>query len=180
MRAHALLEACAGEGAIVVDATMGNGHDTEFLAKLVGPSGHVYAFDIQEAAVTATGRRLAEAELADRCTLILDGHQNIPAHVREPIDGAMFNLGWLPGSPHETFTRFETTRAGIEGALSLLKKGGLVTVCVYPGHEEGQREKDLLVDWISSLDDRKYDAAFFGYLNLKKKPPCLLMITKKT
>ncbi len=40
----------AGEGDIVIDATMGNGHDTQFLAELVGENGHVYAFDIQESA----------------------------------------------------------------------------------------------------------------------------------
>lgn len=45
-----LLKMAAGEGDIVVDATMGNGHDTQFLAELVGENGHVYAFDIQESA----------------------------------------------------------------------------------------------------------------------------------
>ena len=39
------------EGDVAVDFTMGNGHDTEFLSKTVGESGHVYAFDIQQAAV---------------------------------------------------------------------------------------------------------------------------------
>ena len=33
------------EGDIAVDFTMGNGHDTEFLSKTVGPTGHVFAFD---------------------------------------------------------------------------------------------------------------------------------------
>ena len=36
------------DGDIAVDFTMGNGHDTEFLSKTVGPQGFVYAFDIQE------------------------------------------------------------------------------------------------------------------------------------
>ncbi len=35
-------------GDIAVDATMGNGHDTQMLCELVGESGHVYAFDVQE------------------------------------------------------------------------------------------------------------------------------------
>ena len=34
-------------GDFVIDATMGNGHDTAFLAELVGPSGEVFAFDIK-------------------------------------------------------------------------------------------------------------------------------------
>ena len=31
----------------VIDATMGNGHDTLYLCEAVGPEGHVYAFDVQ-------------------------------------------------------------------------------------------------------------------------------------
>ena len=46
------------EGDIAVDFTMGNGHDTEFLSKTVGESGHVYAFDIQRAAVESTAEKL--------------------------------------------------------------------------------------------------------------------------
>ncbi|WP_222597737.1 methyltransferase domain-containing protein, partial [Streptococcus pneumoniae] len=55
-----LLKMAAGEGDIVVDATMGNGHDTQFLAELVGENGHVYAFDIQESAVANTKERLGD------------------------------------------------------------------------------------------------------------------------
>ena len=42
------------EGDVAVDFTMGNGNDTLFLSKTVGESGKVYAFDIQEAALTST------------------------------------------------------------------------------------------------------------------------------
>lgn len=38
-------------GDVAIDATMGNGNDTLALARLVGPAGRVYAFDIQEAAL---------------------------------------------------------------------------------------------------------------------------------
>ncbi|MBC7032591.1 SAM-dependent methyltransferase, partial [Salmonella enterica subsp. enterica serovar Enteritidis] len=38
----------------VIDATVGNGHDTVYLAKLVGTTGHVDGFDIQSAAIEAT------------------------------------------------------------------------------------------------------------------------------
>ena len=42
-------------GDTVVDATMGNGHDTEFLSKTVGATGHVYAFDIQKRLIKLFG-----------------------------------------------------------------------------------------------------------------------------
>ena len=56
-------------GDTAVDATMGNGHDTQFLCELVGESGHVFAFDIQEQAVENTRRRLMEAGLLARASL---------------------------------------------------------------------------------------------------------------
>jgi len=46
--AQQLLKATVEEGDTVVDATAGNGHDTLFLAQLVGDSGQVYAFDVQK------------------------------------------------------------------------------------------------------------------------------------
>ena len=45
-------------GETVVDATAGNGNDTQFLAELVGENGHVLAFDIQQAALDSTAERL--------------------------------------------------------------------------------------------------------------------------
>ena len=45
-------------GDTACDFTMGNGHDTTFLSKTVGESGHVAAFDIQPAALESTARRL--------------------------------------------------------------------------------------------------------------------------
>lgn len=71
-----LLKMAAGEGDIVVDATMGNGHDTQFLAELVGENGHVYAFDIQESAVANTKERLGDMYQA-RTTLFHKSHDKI-------------------------------------------------------------------------------------------------------
>lgn len=45
---HQLLKEVVEPGDFVIDATMGNGHDTAFLAELVGPSGEVFAFDIKK------------------------------------------------------------------------------------------------------------------------------------
>ena len=53
--AHDFLAEVVTQDDIVVDATMGNGHDTLFLAKL---AKQVYAFDIQEQALENTQERL--------------------------------------------------------------------------------------------------------------------------
>eukprot|EP01031_Cornospumella_fuschlensis_P016063 gene16063-19615_t len=66
-------------GDIAVDATAGNGHDTLFLARLIGPGGHVYAVDVQEPAVLETRRRLLEAGVAeDQFTVVQAGHETLP------------------------------------------------------------------------------------------------------
>lgn len=44
---HTLLKEVLQPGQTAVDATMGNGFDTELLASLVGPTGQVFAFDIE-------------------------------------------------------------------------------------------------------------------------------------
>lgn len=174
-----VLEACVKEGAKVIDATMGNGYDTKWLCERVGESGHVTAFDIQQAALDATGARLNEAGLSGRATLLLASHDRLDEFVSEKVDAAVFNLGWLPNTPHECTTKTETTLSAVSKALGLVKTGGVLTICVYPGHPEGERELNTLVSWASGLDDTVYDAVIRGYVNIKRKPPVLISVTRK-
>ena len=51
------LENIINEDDVVIDATMGNGYDTVYLAKKVGPKGKVYAFDVQEEAIKSTSKK---------------------------------------------------------------------------------------------------------------------------
>ena len=48
---HEILRPIIKPGDLVVDATLGNGFDTLFLAKAVGPQGKVIGFYIQECAI---------------------------------------------------------------------------------------------------------------------------------
>ena len=50
-----VLHQAVQSGDTVIDATLGNGHDTVMLAELVGEGGHVIGFDIQPDAVDRTG-----------------------------------------------------------------------------------------------------------------------------
>ncbi len=167
------------EGCAAADCTAGNGHDTCFLASLCGESGHVYAFDIQGSALAYTAALLEKEGLAGRVTLIRDGHEHIPDHGLPPLDAVMFNLGWLPGGDKSVTTRWETTKSGVLGALALLKRGGLLTVCVYPGHEEGALERDRLFALFSSLQPREYNALRCAFANAGPGAPECWIIQKQ-
>ena len=176
--AEELLRQAVGEGSRVVDATLGNGYDTQWLCGLVGDDGHVYGFDVQQAAVDQTAARLEKEGLSQRASLFCVGHQHVKEYVDEEIDAAVFNLGWLPGSDRSVRTQRETAMRAVEDCLDLLKEGGLMTICAYPGHDEGREELNALIQWAERLDARKYDAMIRRYLNQPNDPPVLFAIKK--
>jgi len=164
-------------GETVVDATAGNGNDTLFLAELVGENGRVFAFDIQQAALVATETRLGE--LNDRVKLILDSHANVDQYVTKPIGGAMFNLGYLPYAEDlSIITKPDTTIEAIDKLLGMLKKGGMITISVYDGHEGGAEERDALLAYVKSLHQADVHVARYELLNQRKNPPFLIAIEK--
>ena len=165
-------------GDIAVDATMGNGKDTQFLCELVGEAGHVYAFDVQQEALDRTAARLEEAGLRERATLILAGHETMRENVPVSPRVVMFNLGWLPGAEHIVTTRVETTMQAVQAALELVVPDGFVSVCVYPGHEEGTRELHALLDWAAGLDVRAYNVLHHDFIAAKPGTPHLILIQK--
>jgi len=167
------------DGARAVDATMGNGHDTQWLCERVGEKGRVYAFDVQPEAVGHTRERLAAAGLSGRAVLLCEGHQHMADRVPEPVDAVMFNLGWLPGAAHGVTTRVETTLQAVDAGLTLLKPDGLMTICVYPGHAEGARELAALLEWARGLDPRRFDVMLRTYLNQPNDPPRLIAVRRK-
>ncbi len=166
------------EGDTVVDATMGNGKDTLFLCDLVGGSGHVYAFDVQAEAVERTRERVREAGFEPRTTLLLAGHETMAEHVKAPVQAVMFNLGWLPGAEHIVTTRTETTLKAVSAALELIAPGGIVTVCVYPGHEEGTRELKALKEYVSGLSVRTFNVLYHSFVNASSQTPQLFLIQR--
>ena len=176
--AEELLRQAVGPGARIIDGTMGNGYDTLWLAQLAGDEGRVYAFDIQAEAVERTRARLREAGVENRVVLFHAGHERIAELVPEPVDAAVFNLGWLPGTDKALRTRVETTLIAVNAALDKLKEGGLLTICAYPGHEEGRVERDALMDWARALPPQRYDAMIRAYLNQPNDPPVLFAIKK--
>ncbi len=168
-----------GPGDTAVDATMGNGHDTLMLCEAVGPEGRVYAFDVQEQAVEETKKRLREHGAEGRAELIRAGHEHMAEYVRGPVKAVMFNLGWLPGGDHTVTTRWETTRQAAESALDLLAPMGVLVICVYPGHAEGEREKRELTAFLAGLSNRQYNVLRQQFLNAGEGAPECFVIQKQ-
>ena len=158
---------------IVVDATMGNGHDTLFLAKL---AKQVYAFDIQEQALEKTSQRLQEAGLTN-AELILQGHETVDQFVKE-VKAAIFNLGYLPSADKSIITQPQTTLEALDKLCHMLVKGGRIAIMIYYGHEGGDIEKDAVMDFVSQLPQQEYTATIYRTLNQINNPPFLVMIEK--
>ena len=158
---------------IVVDSTMGNGHDTLFLAKL---AKQVYAFDIQEQALEKTSQRIQEAGLTN-VDLILQGHETVDQFVTE-VKAAIFNLGYLPSADKSIITQPQTTLEALEKLCQMLVKGGRIAIMIYYGHEGGDIERDAVLDFVSQLPQQEYTATIYRTLNQINNPPFLVMIEK--
>lgn len=159
------------EGDVAVDFTMGNGNDTLFLSQTVGQSGRVYAFDIQEEALISTERHLKECGAPENYTLICASHHRVREFVSEPIKAGMFNLGYLPRSGKKTVTTMrETTLPAVQAALELLAPDGVLIVAIYPGHEEGALEGDMLREYFSTLSKYRICPSEFHILNSPTSP----------
>ena len=168
-----------GAGDTAVDFTMGNGNDTLVLSETVGESGHVYAFDIQASALESTAAHLKAAGAPENYTLIHASHHLVKDYVKEPIKAGMFNLGYLPRSGKKSVTTLrETTFPAVEAGIELLAPDGVLLVAVYPGHEEGRLEGEMLREYLSGLNRFRLCASEFRILN---SPTCpyFFLVEKK-
>jgi len=174
--AHIALHQSVGMGDTVVDATVGNGHDTQFLARLVGPTGRVYGFDIQKDALVETDWRVgAQCHVS----LIHAGHEDMDEHLPSglALAGVMFNLGYLPGSSKDITTSSETTLAGLKQALARLSVKGIVTLVLYPGHPAGGEEAAAVRAFSQSLS-KAFCVAHYTCTSARRPAPELVIIER--
>lgn len=176
---HEILRLYLPRQGIYVDATMGNGHDTLFLCQLAKNQGHVYAFDIQQTALEHTEQLLRAHGINDGFSLILDSHVHMGNHLEpETADAIVFNCGYLPGGDHSLATRPETTVAAIEAGLSLLKTGGVMSLCLYSGGDTGFAEKETVLKHLKNLDSQRYTVIVQEYYNRQNHPPTPVFLFK--
>lgn len=172
------------EGAAAIDATVGNGVDTLFLARAVGPKGKVFAFDIQSEAIEA-----ARARFARECTddsgvsWQLRSHaemaEAIPAEWHGRVGAVLFNLGYLPGGDPTVITRMESTLPALEASLRMLRSRGVLAIVVYPGHPGGDEEAAAVERWASELPPSEFQTVKYQFLNPLQPPPYLIGVSKR-
>lgn len=181
--ARSLLLNAVSSGDIVVDATLGNGHDSLFLAKIVGTNGRVYGFDIQETAIINSKERLNKDNLLNQVTLIHKGHEHISDSIPETyhgkITGAIFNLGYLPGGDKSIVTKPHTTISAIEQLLNIMAPEGIIVLVIYHGHTEGEVERDYLLQYVKNLDQKLVHVLQYQFINQTNNPPFIVAIEKR-
>lgn len=174
-----ILSKYISEGDTVIDATVGNGYDTDSLLQLVGSTGKVYAFDIQEQAIGNAKKLLTQNNRSlHNIEFINDSHSLIHEYVNESVQAVVFNLGYLPTGDHNITTQVDTTLSAVEQSLELLEANGIISILIYSGHEQGKIEKERIIQFGESLDDKRYHVMMFRLMNQSSDPPCLMFITK--
>ncbi len=180
--AHDYLKSSVQQGEIVVDATLGNGHDSLLLSEIVGENGRVIAFDIQEEAIE-TSKALFKSHGKTNIHCFLKGHEQAEKALTElnvkEIGGAIFNLGYLPNSNHEITTEGKTTIAAFEQLFKRLKRKRYIVFVVYPGHAEGKREKNELLSYFKQFPSSTADIITYQLVNRSDKAPFVVAVYKK-
>lgn len=169
----------APTGGFYIDATMGKGNDTLLLCELAGEEGSVLAFDIQEMALEATKRRLEEHGVLNRAKLILKGHEHMNEYAQaDTADVICFNFGYLPGGDHTVATSAKTSVEAVEQGLHILKKGGMMSLCIYSGGDTGFEEKEILLEYLKKLPAKEYTVIVNEYYNKENNPPLPVFVFK--
>lgn len=177
--AHVLLRELIRAGDLVVDATAGNGHDTLFLAEVVGDFGQVLAFDVQAAAIAAARARVASCGWLERVVFRQQSHALLADHAAAAtVTAVMFNLGYLPGDARLVMTETATTLTGLAAAAAVLKPGGALSVVCYPGHAGGAAEAAAAEEWFAAKAGEGWRVARYGAFATRRPAPFLLVGTK--
>ncbi|RXK18300.1 class I SAM-dependent methyltransferase [Macrococcus sp. DPC7161] len=160
----------------LIDATCGNGNDTLFMCQNTTQNETIYAFDIQTTAINNT---LEKVKDFDHVKVIQQGHEHVLNHVHDPVSVAVFNLGYLPKGDKSIVTTPETTIKAIKDIFSLLVPKGIIILVIYPGHPEGQIERDEVMQYVKQIDQQEAHVLQYGFINQKNNPPFIIGIEKR-
>ena len=100
-------------------------------------------------------------------------HHKFKEYIDEGVDCIMYNLGFLPGGDKSVTTMHETSLQSIKEGLQLLNNGGIMTICIYRGHNEGKKEESCILDYVVSLPKNKFGVMEHSFLNRSEVAPML-------
>ncbi len=168
------------KGDFVIDATCGNGNDTLFLSEcvLTEADGIVYAYDIQNKAIEKTKELLKDnltSNQLKRVSFINKSHENFNLSKKPSL--IVYNLGYLPGHDKTITTNVYSTLKSINNALLLINDSGAISITCYPGHEEGKREEEKLLNELSLLNHKEWHICYHRWIN-KLNAPSLIWIKR--
>lgn len=123
-KGHHLIKDYLKKSDTILDATLGNGNDTLFIAPYVLK---VISFDIQDIAIKRAKEKLKNIK---NVKIIKDNHKNI-ANYNYTFNGAIFNLGYLPGGDKNIMTNYPDV---ISSLNILIKQETLrfILITLYP------------------------------------------------
>ncbi len=150
VQAHERWRSWIRPGDLVVDATVGNGHDTYFLAGLLQGQGSLTGYDIQAAALLQTQKRVEQLPESFKKIITLK-QQSHQIFSETNVKLFVYNLGYLPGGAKSLTTQSEITLLSLKSALENLSENGAISITCYPGHPEGLREQQAILDFLSHL-----------------------------
>lgn len=183
---HEIIRSQAAQEGFYIDATMGKGKDTKLLCELAGEKGNVLAFDIQKEALKKTEKLLKDCDCGakmyeeKRIRLILDGHEHMDSYAEEgTADVICFNFGYLPEGDHRIATKAGTSVEAIKKGLKILKRSGMMSLCIYSGGDTGFEEKEAILEYLKELPARDYTVIQNTYFNKENHPPMPVFIFKE-
>jgi hypothetical protein len=162
-----------------IDATCGNGHDTLKLAHILNNTGGVIALDLQQQAIDQTTSLLQSHLSPEKLPHIHLFHQSHvefpPLAYQHPIRLIVYNLGYLPKGNKQLTTLTSTTLSSLKRALQLIVPGGMISLTCYPGHAEGAKEQQALIQELSQLSPHQWNVCQHTFLNRFQSPNLILI-----
>ena len=73
----------------------------------------------------------------------------------------------------------DSTIEAVRAAMELVRPGGVVSVCIYPGHDEGAREKLALREFLAGADIHRFNVLWCEFANQREDSPKLALIQKE-
>lgn len=166
-----LINSFIKENFICLDATVGNGNDTLKILRALNGTGKIYGLDIQFNAIESTKALLASESSETEVILINDNHEFLDKYIHEKLNFIIYNLGYLPGGNKEIKTEADSTLNSLKKSIDLLSDKGLILITVYLSHPGGMDEYRTIINYLSELNQRKYNVFKLQFINQKNNPP---------